>query len=297
MGLTVFDYDNDGDIDIFQANDHHLNYLFRNDNGQYREVAVESGVAANSHGVGTGSMHGSVGDINGDGLIDILVSDLDYGALYLNAGNGIFTDVTLKSGIATAMEGKDSWGAQFFDFDNDGDQDIIAANGTAEEFILQYPLLLENDGTGIFRNTGMERGSYFTEKRSGRSLAVWDFDNDGDMDVIISHLDKNGVPSLLRNDGDNGNHWLGLTLKAINGEASAAGARVTVTSGSKKQVVVNQWGTTYLANNDPRMHIGLGNEKKIDVLEITWPDGKKETYNNIAVDRYITIKEGKGIEK
>jgi hypothetical protein len=297
MGLTILDYDFDGDIDIFQANDHHLNYLFRNDDGQYKEVAVESGVAANSHGVGTGSMHGSAGDVNGDGLIDLLVSDLDYGALYLNAGNGIFTDATLKSGIAAAMEGKDSWGAQFFDFDNDGDQDIIAANGTAEEFILQYPLLLENDGNGNFRNTGMERGTYFTEKRSGRSLAVWDFDNDGDMDVIISHLDRKGVPSLLRNDGGNGNHWLGLTLTGKNGEASAAAATVTVKAGGKKQVMVNQWATTYLANNDPRMHFGLGKAKKIDLLEITWANGKKETYNNIAVDRYISSKEGEGIEE
>jgi len=141
----------------------------------------------------------------------------------------------------------------------------------------------------------MERGSYFTEKRSGRSLAVWDFDNDGDMDAIISHLDRKGVPSLLRNDGGNGNHWLGLTLTGKNGEAFSAGAQVTVTAGGKKQVLVNQWGTTYLANNDPRMHIGLGIAKMIDLLEITWPDGSKEGYNNIETDRYITIKEGEGI--
>ena len=174
MGLTIFDYDNDNDLDIFQANDHQLNFLFRNDKGVYKEVAIESGVAANSHGKGTGSMHGSLGDVNGDGLIDILVSDLDYGALYKNVGNGIFTDISEESGIAVAMEGKSSWGAQLFDYDNDGDQDIIATNGTAEELILQYPLLLENDGKGNFRNVGMDHGSYFTTKRSGRSLAVVD---------------------------------------------------------------------------------------------------------------------------
>jgi hypothetical protein len=295
MGLTVFDYDNDGDIDIFQANDHQLNYLFRNDDGIYKEVAVESGVAANSHGVGTGSMHGSIGDINGDGLIDILVSDLDYGALYKNMGNGLFSDITEESGVAAAMEGKSSWGAQLFDYDNDGDLDIVAANGTAEQLIPQYPLLLENDGKGHFRNTGMQHGDYFNTKRSGRSLAVVDIDNDGDMDIIISHLDKNGTPVLLRNDGGNSKHWLGLTLKGKNGQAPEISAKVTVTAGGKKQVFINQWATSYLANNDPRMHIGLGDEKKIDLLEISWSDGTKETYKNIDSDRYIIIKENQGI--
>jgi len=297
MGLTVYDYDGDGDLDIFQANDHQLNFLFRNDKGVYKEVAVESGMAANSQGKGTGSMHASLGDIDGDGLIDVLVSDLDYGALYKNMGNGVFKDITEESGVATAMLGKSSWGAQLFDYDNDGDIDIVAANGTAEELISQYPLLLENDGKGHFKNVGMEHGEYFSTKRSGRSLAVWDFDNDGDLDIIISHLDKNGEPALLRNDGGNKNNWLGLTLKGKDGPASAISASVTVTAGGMKNVYINQWATSYLSNNDPRMHIGLGKEKLIDKLEITWSDGKKEVYNNIQPDRYITILEGTGIVK
>jgi len=294
MGLTVFDYDDDGDIDIFQANDHQLNFLFRNDNGIYKEVAVKSGVAANSKGIGTGSMHGSIGDIDGDGLIDILVSDLDYGALYHNIGNGLFEDITEKSGVAGAMEGKSSWGAQLFDFDNDGDLDIIAADGTAEVLISQYPLLLENDGKGNYNNAGKEHGSYFLTKRSGRSLAVWDFNNDGFLDIIISHLDKGGSPVLLRNEG-NGNHWLGITLKGTDGQASAIGAKVTLATGGKEKVMVNQWATSYLANNDPRMHFGLGQQKNIDHLEVRWPDGKKEVYNNIESDRYITIQKGTGL--
>jgi hypothetical protein len=295
MGLTVFDYDDDGDLDIFQANDHQLNFLFRNDNGVYKEVAVESGVAANSQGIGTGSMHGSIGDVDGDGLIDLLVSDLDFGALYKNMGNGLFVDITEESGLAKAMAGKGSWGAQLFDYDNDGDLDIVAANGTAEELIPQYPLLLENDGKGHFKDVGKEHGAYFSTKRCGRSVAVWDFDNDGDLDLIISHLDKNGTPALLRNDGGNSNNWLGMTLKGKNGPASAIGAKVTVTAGGKKQVMINQWATSYLTNNDPRMHFGLGQAKQIDFIEIRWSDGKKEVYNKIDSDRYITIKEGTGI--
>lgn len=295
MGLTVFDYDDDGDLDIFQANDHQLNFLFRNDNGSYKEVGVASGVAANSKGKPTGSMHASIGDIEGDGLIDLLVTDLDYGALYKNIGNGLFADITEESGVAAAMAGKGSWGAALFDYDNDGDPDIVAADGTAEELVLQYPLLLENDGKGHFKNNGKEHGAYFSTKRSGRGLAVWDFDNDGNLDIIISHLDKPGTAALLRNNGGNGNHWLGLTLKGKDGPASAIGAKVTVTAGGNKNVFVNQWATTYLSNNDPRLHIGLGQQKQIDLIEVRWSDGEKEVYNKIDSDRYITILEGTGI--
>jgi hypothetical protein len=295
MGLTVYDYDDDGDIDIFQANDHQLNFMFRNDNGVYKEVGVEIGVAANSKGIGTGSMHGSIGDIDGDGLIDILVTDLDYGALYRNLGNGLFEDIAEASGISGPLAGKGAWAAALFDYDNDGDLDIVSANGTAEELILQYPLLLENDGKGHFRDVGKEHGTYFSSKRSGRGLAVWDFDNDGDLDIIVSHVDLKATAVLLRNDGGNLNHWLGVTLKGKNGPASAIAAKVIVTAGGKKQVLVNQWATSYLSNNDPRLHIGLGKEKQIETMEIHWSDGLKEVYKNIAADRYITILQGKGI--
>jgi hypothetical protein len=297
MGLTVFDYDDDGDLDIFQANDHQLNFLFKNTNGEYKEVGVASGVAANSRGIQTGSMHGSLGDVDGDGLIDILVSDLKYGALYRNVGKGVFIDITEESGVAEEMAGKGSWGTAFLDYDNDGDLDIVAANGTAEELILQHPLLMENDGKGNFKNIGSQHSSYFSTKRSGRGLAVLDYDNDGDLDIIISHVDLKGTPALLRNDGGNSNHWLGLTLKDEEGIASAIGAKVIVTAGGKRQVLVNQWATSYLSNNDPRLHVGLGNQEIIDQLEIIWSDGIKEIYNNIQGDSYFIILKGKGITK
>ncbi len=294
MGLTVYDYDDDGDLDIFQANDHQLNFLFRNDNGKYKEVGIQSGVAANSEGKGTGSMHGSIGDVDGDGLIDIFVPDLTFGALYKYTGQGLFRDATDESGLAKLLAGKGTWGAALFDYDNDGDLDIIAANGTAEELILQYPQLLENDGKGHFRDAGKELCPYFNVKRSGRGLVVFDYDNDGDMDIFISHLDDGGKPVLLRNDGGNRNHWLGLTLAGEKGPASAVAAKVTIHAGMK-QVLINQWGTGYLSNNDPRIHIGLGPETKINLLEIAWSDGRKESYRNIDADQYLTIKETKGI--
>lgn len=295
MGLTVYDYDDDGDIDIFQANDHQLNFLFRNDEGNYREVAVEAGVAANSQGVGTGSMHGTLGDVDGDGLIDLVVTDLDYGAYYHNLGNGLFEDLTYESGLAGGMARKGSWGAALFDYDNDGDLDFFAANGTADELILQYPVLMENDGTGHFRDVGRECGDYFSVKRSGRGVAKWDFDNDGDIDLVISHVDLKATPALLRNDGGNKNNWIGISLIGKNGGIPAIAAKVIITAGGRKQVLVNQWATSYLSNNDPRLHAGLGKVTMVDKIEVFWTDGKKEEYKGIKPNRYISITEGKGI--
>jgi len=191
-----------------------------------------------------------------------------------------------------AMAGKGAWAAEFFDFDNDGDLDIFSANGTAEELILQPPLLLENDGKGHFYNIGPSLSDYFSAKRSGRAAAIWDYDNDGDMDIIVSHIDLQASPTLLRNDGGNRNHWMGLKLVGKDGAASAIGARVTVKSGKMEQVHINQWATSYLTNHDPRIHIGLGQNKKVDQIEIVWSNGKKEIYYNPAIDRYLIIKEG-----
>lgn len=296
MGINVFDVDDDGDLDIFQANDHQENFLFLNDKGKYREAGRASGVATNSNGEVTGSMHATLGDVDGDGLIDILVTDLKYGALYRNLGKGIFEDITESSGIAGPMRGKGCWGASFLDYDNDGDLDLVTANGTAEELILQYPLLLENNGKGSFTDTGRSKGDYFSVKRSGRGLAVLDYDNDGDLDIVISHVDLDGTSALLRNDGGNRKHWLGLTLKGENGIASGMGAKVTVYASGRKQVLVNQWAMGYLSSNDPRMHIGLGDSDIIERLEVKWPGGETETFENIAANRYITITKGRGMQ-
>ncbi|MDZ7606668.1 MAG: CRTAC1 family protein [Cyclobacteriaceae bacterium] len=295
MGLTVFDYDQDGDLDLFQGNDHQANFMFRNE-GQmkFTEVAAQSGVAVNDLGKVTGSMHGSVGDIDGDGLIDLLVSDLEHGALYRNRGDGLYEDITRKSGIADHFAGKGQWATQLFDYDNDGDLDIFSANGNGEALILQLPLLLENDGNGYFTNVGPQVSPYFTEKRSGRGAAVVDYDNDGDLDLMISHVDLKARPALLRNEG-NGNNWIGISLKGKSGPASAVGALVTVITNAKKQVLINQPANAYLSWNDPRIHVGLGKANSIDSIEITWQGGKKEVIKNVPVNRYITIEEGKGI--
>jgi len=292
MGLTLFDFDDDGDLDLFQGNDHQMNFMFRNDGDLvFTEVAQQSGVAVNDRGIGTGSMHGSIGDIDGDGLIDLLVVDLRYGAMYRNLGDGSFEDVTESSGIASVFDGKGEWAAALFDYDNDGDLDIFSANGTAEELILQPPLLLENDGRGVFTDVGAERSDYFRELRSGRAAAVWDYDDDGDRDIIVSHVDLRGTATLLRNDGGNRNHWLGLRLVGAGGPASAIGAKVTVTTANRTQVAVNQWATSYLSYNDPRMLFGLGEESAVERLEIRWPDGTTQILTDIHADRYLRIEQ------
>jgi hypothetical protein len=296
MGLTIFDYDNDGDLDVFQGNDHQLNFLFRNDGGgRFTEVGEAAGVAANDRGVPTGSMHGSIGDVDGDGRIDVLVTDLRYGALYRNLGGGVFEDITESSGVARAFNGKGEWGAALFDYDNDGDLDIFSANGTAEELTLQHPLLLENDGTGRFRDVGPAVSDYFSGKRSGRAMAVWDFDDDGDRDIIVSHVDLEATAVLLRNDGGNRNHWIGLTLIGAHGPASAVGALVTVETPEHSQLGVHQWATSYLSYNDPRLHFGLGRHEAVSQITIRWPSGASERFENVPADRYLTVIEGEGI--
>ena len=296
MGLTVYDYDDDGDLDLFQGNDHQLNFLFRNDGQEiFSEVAVAAGVAANDEGLPTGSMHGSIGDIDNDGLIDLLVTDLRWGALYKNLGSGVFDDVARSSGVAYYFNGKGQWGAVMFDYDNDGDIDIFTANGTAEELILQKPLLLENDGRGNFKDAGPQLHPYFKDERSGRAVAVWDYDNDGDLDIIVSHIDLKATPILLRNDIGNSNNWLGISLKGNNGPASAIGAKITLYSQNKRQVKIYQWATTYLSYHDPRVLFGIGKENKVDKLEVRWPDGRIERYENLDINQYISITQGEGI--
>jgi len=297
MGLTVFDYQEDGDLDIFQGNDHQKNFLFRNDqDGIFHETAVAAGVAVNDKGLPTGSMHGSIGDIDGDGLIDMLVTDLRYGALYRNLGNGVYEDITERSGIGPVFNGKGEWAAVLFDFDNDGDLDIFSANGTAEELILQPQLLLENDGRGNFKDAGKSLSEYFYKKRSARAAAAVDYDNDGDLDIVVSHIDLQASASLLKNNNRTGNHWLGIGLVGKNGPWSAVGAEVIIYAGDKKIVRVNQPANSYLSYHDPRIHVGLGKAERIDQLEIRWMDGTRDRIRQVNPDRYITIVQGKGIK-
>jgi hypothetical protein len=295
MGLTVYDYDGDGLLDIFQANDHQPNSLFRNlGGGAFRDIAAEAGVAVNLDGVGTGHMHGSLGDVDGDGLLDIFVTDLSYQSLYRAIGPGRFEDIVERSGIRRLMNGAESWGGGLYDLDNDGDVDIFAANGGADTLVEKKPTLLVNDGAGHFTDASAGAGEYFQGKRSGRGVAFGDFDNDGRIDIVVSHVDLKATPALLRNVTANGNHWLGVSLQQGKNRAEPVGAIVRLTAGGKTQVRVYQRAQSYLSQNDPRLHFGLGKATRVEKLEVRWPSGAVETLTDLPVDRYMAVMGGGG---
>ena len=295
MGLTVYDCDGDGLLDIFQANDHQPNSLFRNlGGGAFRDIAAEAGVAVNLDGVGTGHMHGSLGDVDGDGLLDIFVTDLSYQSLYRAIGPGRFEDIVERSGIRRLMNGAESWGGGLYDLDNDGDVDIFAANGGADTLVEKKPTLLVNDGAGHFTDASAGAGEYFQGKRSGRGVAFGDFDNDGRIDIVVSHVDLKATPALLRNVTANGNHWLGVSLRQGKNREEPVGAVVRLTAGGKTQVRVYQRAQSYLSQNDPRLHFGLGKATRVEKLEVRWPGGAVETLTDLPVDRYMAVMGGGG---
>jgi len=290
MGLTVFDADADGDLDIFQANDHHANYLLRNrGDGTFEEVGAKAGVAVNHDGAETGSMHGSLGDVDGDGHSDILVTDLRYGSLYRNLGDGRFTDIILASGAVVGLRGVEAWGAGLHDFDNDGDVDLFSANGAAETLVEKSPTLMLNDGTGRFVRVGGEAGAYFADKRSGRGAAFGDYDNDGDIDIVVNHVDLEAKATLLRNDTANGHHWFGVRLEPTRGAPEPIGALVRLTAGGRTQVRVYQPTQSYLSQNDPRLHFGLGRDTRVETLEIQWPGRTVQKLTDLPTDQYYTV--------
>ena len=292
MGVTVWDCDGDGRLDIFQANDHQPNFLFRNlGRGVFEDIAAAAGVAVNLDGVGTGHMHAALGDVDGDGLLDVFVTDLSYQSLYRAIGPGRFEDITEKSGVRRLMNGAESWGAGLQDLDNDGTVDIFAANGGADTLVLKKPTLLVNDGAGHFSDASAGAGDYFQGKRSGRGVAFGDFDDDGRIDIVVSHVDLTGSPALLRNVTENGNHWLGVALKPTRSPSVPMGALVRATAGGKTQVRVYGRGQSYLSQNDPRLHFGLGKAAKVDALEIRWPSGAVQTLRDVPADRYLTVTE------
>ena len=291
MGVVSADFDLDGKPDIFVANDASENFLFRGSGEGFAERAVELGAAFGFYGEMTGAMAGSVGDFDGDGLLDILVTDTTHGSLYHNTGDALFEDTMASSGLAVFSGQWVSWGGGFFDFDNDGDLDVLQVNGDLKHPTGRPDLLLENLGDGTFDVA--DGGPYFAKEKLGRGGAFADFDNDGDVDILVTNL--NARPVLLRNDLDNGNHWIVLRLVATKGNRDALGARVTVRAGDREWTRVRHAPSGYLTQSDPRLHFGLGDVSEIDSLEIVWPDGQRETFSGIGVDGIRTLTQGKGV--
>ena len=285
MSIVASDLDGDGHTDVFVSNDASANFLWRNKgDGTFEDVALRFGVAFGENGEATAAMTADWGDDNGDGLMDLLVTDTAYGSLYRKQAQGPFMDEVVASGLAALNGQYVSWGGGFVDFDNDADLDLLIVNGDLHHVVGWEDLLLQNDGAGVYSD-GASEGAYFTQKLMGRGGAVADFDNDGDMDVLITNvLDR---PVLLRNDSPGKNAWISITLK--DGNRTALGARVTLHLGERKLAGELRCPSFYLCSGDPRLHFGLGDSKKVDRLEVVWPSGQLQILEDVEPNRQLTI--------
>ena len=293
MGITVLDVDRDGLLDIFQGNDHQENFLFRaKGDGSFEEMGLAAGVAVNDAGLGTGSMHGTPGDIDGDGAIDLLVVDLRHGSLYRKVNPTLFEDVTWSSGVGGLLDGLGQWGAGLVDLDLDGDLDLFTTNGVAHILVAQFPVLAVNDGAGRFREARAGAGPYFSSRRSGRGAAFGDYDNDGDLDIVVNHVDHQATASLLRNDSRRRGDWLGLRLVGAQ-PATSHGAFIEVSEEDSSRVRVHQPAAGYLSGNDPRVHLGLGEVEKIDSVTVHWPSGRTQRWIGLEPNRYWVLWESR----
>ncbi|MDX1636342.1 MAG: CRTAC1 family protein [Balneolaceae bacterium] len=295
MGVASSDYDNDGYPDIYVANDQMANYMFRNIRGQkFEEVAIQAGTAFNHTGEATSSMAVDFGDYDGNGLLDLFVSDESYNALYTNLGDGRFTDFSSQSGIAALSGQHTGWASSFIDYDNNMFLDIFTVNGEIQHLHGQEDQLFENQADGRFEDVSVNLGSYFREAYVGRGACFGDIDNDGDIDAFIVVLDDR--PILLRNDKGNEGNWLMVNLVGTISNQDGVGAKVTVIAGGKEQISEKTSGSGYLSQNDPRLHFGLGSNETVQQISVAWPSGVVQTIENIDSNQILTIEEGEHIQ-
>ena len=306
-GLTAVaaDFDNDGWPDIYVACDSTPSLLFRNNhNGTFTEEGLERGVALNEDGLEQAGMGLGIGDYACEGYLDVFKTHFteDTPALYHNDGKGNFTDVTLRAGLGVETRFI-SWGAGIVDLDNDGMPDLFWVTGSVyPEVEKQYPEFPHRTPRVIFRNLGGgkfeeligEGGPGIEEVHASRGVAFGDFDNDGDIDILI--MNQNEPPSLLRNDVSGGYHWLKVKLVGTKSNRSAIGATVVASYGGKRQAQAVMAQSSYLSVHDRRLHFGLGAAAAAD-LEIRWPNGAREAIPQVAAGQLVTVQEGAGVVK
>ena len=308
LASVFVDVDDDGWVDLLVANDSVPKYLYRNKHdGTFEDISYISGFALNDSGHEQASMGIGVGDYNRDGRVDFVISNFsdDYNTLYRNEGEAGFQDVSFQAGIAEPTIPFLSWGNCFLDFDNDGLVDIFFANGHVYPGVdkmdigttwAQRPQLFRNLDGKKFQEVPPATGSGLAVVVTGRGAAFGDLFNDGHVDVVMNNMDS--PPTLLRNVVKNDNHWVGFRLIGTGkSPRDAIGAKVFLTAGGFRQRVDVFSGGSYGSSSDPRPHFGLGAAKKIEKVEIHWPDGAKEEISVPEVDRIFTVVEGKGIEK
>ncbi|HXG34626.1 MAG TPA: CRTAC1 family protein [Bryobacteraceae bacterium] len=305
LGVVVCDFDNDGWPDIYVANDSSSSALYRNDrDGTFTEIGIEAGVAFGPDGKTQAGMGVSVADYDGDGWFDIVKTNFagDTSSLYRNLGKNFFEDATFQSGLGrnTRFLG---WGAGFFDFDNDGWPDILTTNGhvypevgdEGDSGYRQRKVLYRNLGNGRFDDVSLAAGPGILEQVPGRGCAFGDFDNDGDIDIVVNCV--NDYPQLLRCDSSVKNHWIKVKTVGVKSNRSGIGARVYCTpEGGRRQMDEVRSGGSYLSQNDLRVHFGLGKAEKADI-EVHWPSGIVDKIPGVAAGQVITIIEGKGLAR
>ncbi len=304
LGVTFGDYDGDGDLDIYVANDQDPNFLFQNEGkGKFLEVALISGVCYNDMGKEEAGMGTDFGDYNNDGKFDLTVSNYqtETNTLYHNHDSSFFVDNTIPSGIAEITHGYLGWGIKFFDYDNDGYQDIFVANGHLMDNIsvlekhVSYPqrnLLFRNLGNGTFANVMPETGGLALKKVS-RGAAIGDYDNDGDLDILITNCNER--PDLLQNTVGNRNNWVQIQVVGEKSNRSGIGAKVKVVTGDHVQYREVQSGGSYLSFHDLRVHFGVENAERIDLLEVRWATGEIDSGTNLSVNQRYLVVEGREI--
>jgi len=302
MGTACTDYDNDGDTDIYVANDVDLNFLYANKgNGTFDEVGLFAGIAYDQHGQEQGSMGCDFGDYDGDGWYDLIVTSYQrqQNTLYRNRGDGTFEDVTIPAGLLPGSMENVSWATFFFDYDNDGDQDIFIANGHLQDNIekleehtkyLEPNQLFRNNGDGTFTDISKGAGQGFQVLQSTRGGAFGDLDNDGDLDIVLSN--SRAEATLLINELHNANHWINIKLQGTKTNRDGVGAQVSVTAEGKTQKNEVRAGSSYQSHYDLRLHFGLGKAEKIDEIKIQWLGGGEDVYRDVPADRFIQLKEG-----
>jgi enediyne biosynthesis protein E4 len=303
LSVSTFDFDNDGWPDIYVACDSTSSILYRNNHdGTFTDVAVVAGAAFNEDGLEQAGMGSAIGDFNGDGKLGIFKTNFsdDTSTLYANRGDGTFDDATFAAGLGLNTKYL-GWGTAFFDFDNDGWPDLLLANGHVYPEVdtqhlgseYQEPrVLYHNKGNGKFEDISASSGPGITEPKSSRGLAVGDLWNDGKISAVVMNM--NAPPGLLVNQVRSENHWVAVETKGTKSNRDGLGARIRVKAGSRVLVDEVRSGSSYISNNDRRVHFGLGTTNKIDWLEIRWPSGLTETFENPKVDAILELTEGTG---
>jgi enediyne biosynthesis protein E4 len=303
LSVGAYDWDNDGWPDLFVANDGQPAYLYENlHNGKFRETAELAGMAYNTHGQMMASMCISLGDFNNDGWLDLYISDFQKNSdhVWRNSGKGYFDEVSDEAGITLATKDVLSFGGGFFDYDNDGWLDIFIGNGhvypeieqvTADTLYKQHNSLFHNEKNGKFSEVSAQGGLNSLPPRAARGVAFADFDNDGYIDVLVAN--NGDPPTLLHNNALHKNHFVNFKLVGTKSNRDALGARIRVTANDINQIREIAGGGSYLSQSDLRANFGLGNATTISTVEITWPSGAHQTFQNVAADHFYQVTEGR----